>query len=684
MDLLNSLGSSSAAAPLSSSSSSIFTNPNSTLVVVVKQYQQQQQLNNHHHNHHNHAAAAAAVLLPFNSNNNNNLTDVTTELAHATVHGGGDRHSDHFADGTIILFHGAAEWCPNVSNAVVWPSCITLAEALAMALFLLIVMLVIVLGNLMVVLTVSNDTKMRNQRQNWLLVSLAMADLLVGLLVMPLTLIYEIVGVWVLGSVLCELWLALDVLFVTASILHICIISLDRYWSVTQPLSYPAKRTPRRISVMIGVAWMVSLLICFPPLLGWRPKRRTGECTVSTELDYVLYSSLGSFYIPVAILVVVYMRIYMITKRHSQQRLKDTQRMGQTLCQLTSGGGGGSGANAKHSNSRMGPAAMITAHRVAEAGGGRANSGGRSAEPKRQIKFSRSIPLSVDDMSSTDPSTSVWQMPTTTAAGANNAKAEEKPPESNAVPKTTASTMALRNGGQLQMNNGGNSTKTAATNGAVINHSKQYQEQLLEQQRRAREAQSNDDSNESAATTTMAYDEELLQHNHHNLKQDREEEEEGEEENSRRRQLLREQCFKQPYKKGTVGPPTKLALFSRWFRKGCTDDSSAQIVRMRSLEKRKRRLKAKERQATLLLGLILFAFIASWMPFFIMYVLNALHIYTPTVVFKFFFWLGYCNSAINPIIYTYFNREFRRALLRLIRRHQHRFQFLERFSQHEP
>ncbi|KAL3079719.1 hypothetical protein niasHS_014001 [Heterodera schachtii] len=48
-----------------------------------------------------------------------------------------------------------------------------------------------------------------------------------------------------------------------------------------------------------------------------------------------------------------------------------------------------------------------------------------------------------------------------------------------------------------------------------------------------------------------------------------------------------------------------------------TDDSSAQIVRMRSLEKRKRRLKAKERQATLLLGLILFAFIARWMPFFV-------------------------------------------------------------------
>ena len=50
------------------------------------------------------------------------------------------------------------------------------------------------------VLTVNNDHKLRSQRQNWLIVSLAIADLLVGLLVMPLTMTYEIIGVWVLGK----------------------------------------------------------------------------------------------------------------------------------------------------------------------------------------------------------------------------------------------------------------------------------------------------------------------------------------------------------------------------------------------------------------------------------------------------------------------------------------------------
>lgn len=99
---------------------------------------------------------------------------------------------------------GAYPWvnvtCDNNSP---WPSCLSLGTAFVTIAFMLIVMLVIVLGNLLVVLTVNNDHKLRSQRQNWLIVSLAIADLLVGLLVMPLTMTYEIIGVWVLGKKYC-------------------------------------------------------------------------------------------------------------------------------------------------------------------------------------------------------------------------------------------------------------------------------------------------------------------------------------------------------------------------------------------------------------------------------------------------------------------------------------------------
>ncbi|XP_035212157.1 alpha-2Da adrenergic receptor-like [Stegodyphus dumicola] len=86
-------------------------------------------------------------------------------------------------------------------------------------------------------------------------------------------------------------------------------------------------------------------------------------------------------------------------------------------------------------------------------------------------------------------------------------------------------------------------------------------------------------------------------------------------------------------------------------------------------ERQKRRLaKARERRATLILGLIMAAFILAWLPFFVLYVLEALCAscnIEPTG-FATAFWLGYCNSALNPIIYTIFNRDFRRAFKKIL------------------
>ena len=88
-------------------------------------------------------------------------------------------------------------------------------------------------------------------------------------------------------------------------------------------------------------------------------------------------------------------------------------------------------------------------------------------------------------------------------------------------------------------------------------------------------------------------------------------------------------------------------------------------------ERHKRKLaKARERRATLILGLIMAAFICSWLPFFTFYVIRALcyvcRDYISPRFEAFIFWMGYCNSAINPIIYTIFNRDFRKAFRKIL------------------
>jgi len=89
-------------------------------------------------------------------------------------------------------------------------------------------------------------------------------------------------------------------------------------------------------------------------------------------------------------------------------------------------------------------------------------------------------------------------------------------------------------------------------------------------------------------------------------------------------------------------------------------------------ERSKRKLaRARERRATLVLGIVMASFIGCWLPFFFIYPLTLLFdLDVPDGLFAVIFWLGYCNSALNPFIYTIFNREFRAAFASILCRYR--------------
>lgn len=130
-----------------------------------------------------------------------------------------------------------------------------------------------------------------------------------------------------------------------------------------------------------------------------------------------------------------------------------------------------------------------------------------------------------------------------------------------------------------------------------------------------------------------------------------------------------------PNKRGTStgGSQTNRSVMSAGTTQGGGSQATSKTYLASDNERHKRKLaKARERRATLILGIIMTAFICSWMPFFTFYVLRAV---CPTCrdymtgypkVEAFIFWMGYCNSAINPIIYTIFNRDFRKAFRKIL------------------
>ncbi|CAG5848598.1 unnamed protein product [Menidia menidia] len=150
--------------------------------------------------------------------------------------------------------------------------------------------------------------------------------------------------------------MALDVLFCTSSIVHLCAISLDRYWSVTRAVSYNRQRTPRRIKAMIAVVWLVSVVISSPPLLlsqgGSGPGGAAAggrECLINNQTWYILSSCLVSFFGPAVVMVLVYWRIYRVAKQRAAtvfvaRSAMERQPSQSETCPGPGAAGGGPGA----------------------------------------------------------------------------------------------------------------------------------------------------------------------------------------------------------------------------------------------------------------------------------------------------------------------------------------------------
>uniref|UniRef100_A0A3Q0RCA9 Alpha-2B adrenergic receptor n=1 Tax=Amphilophus citrinellus TaxID=61819 RepID=A0A3Q0RCA9_AMPCI len=193
--------------------------------------------------------------------------------------------------------------------------------AFATAITLMVIFTIV--GNIMVIIAVLTSRSLRGP-QNLFLVSLAAADILVATLIIPFSLANELLGYWYFKSLWCEIYLALDVLFCTSSIVHLCAISLDRYLSISR-VTYGRQRTPRRIKAAIVVVWLISAIISFPPLLslnksevGDQGTERGPQCQLNDERWYILYSTIGSFFAPCLIMILVYIRIYQIAKQRTR------------------------------------------------------------------------------------------------------------------------------------------------------------------------------------------------------------------------------------------------------------------------------------------------------------------------------------------------------------------------------
>ena len=163
-------------------------------------------------------------------------------------------------------------WTDNQSSCVVpltSPRAGEVAAALFKALAMTTIIVAAVCGNMLVIVSALRFERLRIIANSFL-VSLAVADLLVAVLVMPFNALQQVAGRWPFGPVVCDIFNANDVLFSTASLLHLCCVSVDRYVAVTDPFGYERHMTVRRVVAMLACLWTASALLGHLPIhLGW-------------------------------------------------------------------------------------------------------------------------------------------------------------------------------------------------------------------------------------------------------------------------------------------------------------------------------------------------------------------------------------------------------------------------------
>ncbi|XP_023231574.1 probable G-protein coupled receptor No18 [Centruroides sculpturatus] len=235
--------------------------------------------------------------------------------------------ADYFQNFTyIITFNENSTEIESEETAITLINDTSIAEAITTAFILGILIICTIVGNILVIISVFTYKPLRNV-QNMFLVSLAVADITVAVLVMPFNVAYSIMKKWVFGLRVCEMWLTCDVLCCTASILNLCAIALDRYWAIHDPLNYARKRTLNRVMTMIFLVWVISGLISVPPLFGWNdwPDMFTEDtpCQLTAERGYVIYSASGSFFIPLIIMTCVYFKIFQAARRRLRVKIRN-------------------------------------------------------------------------------------------------------------------------------------------------------------------------------------------------------------------------------------------------------------------------------------------------------------------------------------------------------------------------
>ncbi|XP_048864364.1 muscarinic acetylcholine receptor M3-like [Brienomyrus brachyistius] len=464
--------------------------------------------------------------------------------------------------------------------------------------------LVTIIGNILVLVSFKVNKQLKTVN-NYFLLSLAFADLIIGLCSMNLYTTYIIMDHWALGNWACDLWLAIDYVASNASVMNLLVISFDRYFSITRPLTYRAKRTTKRAWIMIGLAWLISFVLWAPAILLWQyfAGARTvpvDKCLIPflSEPIITFCTAIAAFYLPVTIMIVLYWRIYMETENRSKE-----------LAVLQASG---SRREKSHFIHQLGNSQSCSIFEMTQLPHGRAsrrtlscfrfgpNTAGQGCEGERDHSSGdgwNNMGVSTEQPVSSD---------------------EEEIPECHSIFSIVLNLPGLKADSRLQL-----ISPKALT---------------VSEENRGR---STEDCRDSTSTKGGNKKEVHTYHQHFS------------------KISVQSMSTCTTLSTGRVALTTKSSMAAISNKDAALAKQFALKTRTQ-INKRRRTTLIKEKKAAQTLSAILFAFIITWTPYNIMVLLNTFcNGCIPEALWALGYWLCYVNSTVNPMCYALCNKAFR-------------------------
>ncbi|XP_035279537.1 trace amine-associated receptor 4-like [Anguilla anguilla] len=214
------------------------------------------------------------------------------------------------------------QYCfPNLKGSCLRSQTLILIKV-AMYICMGFIILMTVCGNLLVIISISHFRQLHSPT-NLIILSLAFADWFLGAFVMPYTMITYVENCWYFGETFCKIHTSTDITLCVASLLHLGLISADRYLAICKPLQYRTSVTMHKVAALIGIIWMFSFSFGFGVILSQVNlvsgeelfiNYCTGSCILFFSKEKAMVAVFVAFFIPGSVMLALYMKIFCVAK----------------------------------------------------------------------------------------------------------------------------------------------------------------------------------------------------------------------------------------------------------------------------------------------------------------------------------------------------------------------------------